>query len=58
MSQYIVCYRKRNNPRMDIRVCEQKCPVKDDCKDFLAHNAQQPETPTHAQPETEELKAA
>ena len=58
MSQYIVCYKKRNNPRMDIRVCEQKCPMKEECKEFMASRDQQfdplPSTPS----ETAELKAA
>jgi hypothetical protein len=58
MSHYIVCYRKRNNPRMDIRVCEQKCPVREDCKEFTAHRDQQPDASPSAQPETAELKAA
>jgi hypothetical protein len=57
MSEYIVCYRKRNNPRMDIRVCEQKCPVKEDCKEFTTHRDQQPDTTPSTQPETE-LRAA
>jgi len=58
MSQYIVCYKKRNNPRMDIRVCEQKCPVKEDCKDFTAQRDQRLDAPPSTQPETTELKAA
>ena len=36
MSYYIVCQKKRNNPRMDIRICQKKCELKDECKDFLA----------------------
>ncbi len=36
MSDYIVCQKKRNNPRMDVRICEKKCPSKEDCKAFLA----------------------
>jgi hypothetical protein len=55
MSQYIVCYKKRNNPRMDIRICEQKCPFKEDCKEFTTHRDHQPDPST--QPE-KELRAA
>ncbi len=35
---YIVCRKKRNNPRMDVRICERKCSLKEDCKDFQAHH--------------------
>ena len=28
MSDYIVCQKKRNNPRMDVRICERRCPQK------------------------------
>jgi len=58
MSQYIVCYKKRNNPRMDIRVCEQKCPLKEDCKEFAASRDQKLDSLPSTTPETEELKAA
>jgi hypothetical protein len=33
---YIVCQKKRNNPRMDIRICMAKCDLKDDCLEFQA----------------------
>ena len=36
MSDYIVCLKKRNNPRMNVRVCQHKCPDKEDCKAYLA----------------------
>ncbi|MBW1978076.1 MAG: hypothetical protein JRI79_08950 [Deltaproteobacteria bacterium] len=36
MSHYIVCHQKRNNPRMDVRVCEKKCPLKEECKEYLS----------------------
>lgn len=59
MTQYIVCYKKRNNPRMDIRVCEQKCPLKEECKEFQAYRNQQADSSSCAShPETPELKAA
>ena len=35
MPNYIVCHQKRNNPRIDIRICEKKCTGKDDCKAYL-----------------------
>ena len=35
MPNYIVCHQKRNTPRIDVRICEKKCPEKDDCKAFL-----------------------
>ena len=38
MSHYIVCQKKRNNPRVDIRICERKCPLKDDCKEYIAYH--------------------
>ena len=38
MSYYIVCQKKRNNPRVDIRICEEKCPLKDDCKQYIAYH--------------------
>ena len=39
MSDYIVCQKKRNNPRMDVRICEKKCALKDECEEFASfHN--------------------
>jgi hypothetical protein len=38
MTAYIVCQKKRNNPRMDVRICQKKCDMKDGCKEFLSHN--------------------
>ena len=34
MSYYIVCQKKRNNPRMDIRICDKKCDMKDECAEY------------------------
>ena len=34
MSYYIVCQKKRNNPRMDIRVCNKKCDIKEECAEY------------------------
>jgi hypothetical protein len=36
MSNFIVCHKKRNNPRIDIRVCQKKCDLKDDCKEYIS----------------------
>ncbi|MBW2609558.1 MAG: hypothetical protein JRC68_04340 [Deltaproteobacteria bacterium] len=36
MSFYVVCYKKRNNPRMDVRICQKKCSEKDDCEEYLS----------------------
>jgi hypothetical protein len=37
MSSYIVCHKKRNNPRMDVRICQAKCDLKDDCKEYISY---------------------
>ena len=31
---YIWCQKKRNHPRLDIRVCKEKCDLKDDCNEY------------------------
>ena len=36
MSNYVVCQKKRNNPRMDVRICEKKCDQKDNCDEYLS----------------------
>ena len=36
MSQYIVCQKKRNNPRMNVRICQKKCDIKNECKEYAA----------------------
>jgi len=36
MTDYIVCHKKRNTPRINIRICRERCPSKMKCKDFLA----------------------
>ena len=38
MPKYIVCHKKRNNPRMDVRICETKCNMKEECKEFKSHH--------------------
>lgn len=42
MPTYIVCLKKRNNPRMDVRICETKCNMKDECREFKAHPKAEP----------------
>ena len=37
MSYYIVCQKKRNNPRMDVRICQKKCDLKHDCAEYISH---------------------
>ena len=37
MSDYIFCARKKNNPRINVRVCQTKCIFRDSCKEFLAY---------------------
>jgi hypothetical protein len=39
MSNYIVCHKKRNNPRVDIRICQKKCDSKEACQTYLTHLA-------------------
>lgn len=43
MPDYIVCQKKRNNPRMDVRICERRCPQKGECKEYLAHHRVAPQ---------------
>jgi hypothetical protein len=43
MPDYIVCQKKRNNPRMDVRICEHRCSEKGECKEYLAHNRVAPQ---------------
>jgi hypothetical protein len=61
MSDYIVCLRKRNNPRMNVRVCQHKCPDKEDCKAYLTCIAAGSETkigPLASKPQSVEIEAA
>jgi hypothetical protein len=37
MADYIYCLRKKNNPRIDVRICEAKCPFKEECAEFIAY---------------------
>ena len=38
MSHYIVCPKKRSNPRIDVRICQIKCQMKGDCKEYSNYN--------------------
>jgi len=63
MPDYIVCQKKRNNPRMDIRICESRCPQREACKEFLARQGVAPQTaqpsvPPPAEEAAMELEAA
>jgi hypothetical protein len=37
MSYYIVCHKKRNNPRMDVRICREKCNLKENCREYISY---------------------
>ena len=37
MTHYIVCHRKSNNPRVDVRICQEKCPFQDNCKEYISY---------------------
>jgi hypothetical protein len=36
MTDYVVCHRKRNSPRLSVRICKEKCPFKEECKEYLS----------------------
>jgi hypothetical protein len=37
MADYIFCMKKKNTPRIDVRICEKKCPYKEECQEYLAY---------------------
>jgi hypothetical protein len=37
MSHYIVCHKKRNNPRMNVRICQKKCHLRHECQEYIAY---------------------
>jgi hypothetical protein len=37
MADYIVCHNKRNSPRLNVRICQEKCPLKNKCKEYMAY---------------------
>ena len=39
MADYIVCRKKRNSPRLNVRICQEKCPFKHECKEYQAYVA-------------------
>lgn len=47
MADYIYCLKKSNKPRMDIRVCQAKCPDRENCPDLadFLRNAKLPYIP-------------
>lgn len=55
MSHYIVCQKKRNNPRMDVRICAKKCELKNECAGYKTYVK---ETSLKDDSQTMELKAA
>jgi hypothetical protein len=61
MSYYLVCHRKRNNPRMDVRICEKKCPWKEDCQEYIQYHkglAQNETPPLTSESQSPNLEAA
>ncbi len=37
MNNYVVCQKKRNSPRLNVRICQEKCPLKHECKEYLTY---------------------
>ena len=37
MADYIVCHKKRNAPRINVRICQEKCPLRNDCKEYSSY---------------------
>jgi hypothetical protein len=37
MADYLFCPRKKSTPRIDVRICQNKCPYKEECKEYLAY---------------------
>lgn len=57
MSDYIVCQKKRNNPRMNVRICQKKCTEKNNCKEYIAHSETAIETENITLPADEQAVA-
>jgi len=34
LADYIYCTKKSSRPRMDVRVCQARCPDKEECRDL------------------------
>lgn len=61
MTHYIVCHKKRNNPRIHVRICEKKCSLRADCEEYLTYCRLVGENKSPSLPETSqtvELSAA
>lgn len=58
MPVYVVCRKKRNNPRMDVRICELKCALKEECREFKAHGKNELPEQSPADTESVGLEAA
>ena len=61
MPFYIVCQKKKNNPRMDVRICQKKCELKDDCKEYISfHNiaVQKEDLPFSAESQSIQMELA
>jgi hypothetical protein len=37
MADYIVCHKKRNAPRINVRICQEKCPLKNECQEYSGY---------------------
>jgi hypothetical protein len=37
MADYVFCPKKKNTPRIDVRICQNRCPYKEECKEYLAY---------------------
>jgi len=37
MADYIVCHKKRNAPRINVRICQEKCPLKNECEGYSGY---------------------
>jgi hypothetical protein len=37
MADYIVCHKKRNAPRINVRICQEKCPLKSECQEYSGY---------------------
>ena len=37
MAGYIVCPNKRNAPRVNVLVCRERCPMKEQCPAYIEH---------------------
>ncbi len=61
MSYYVFCHKKRNNPRMDVRICEKKCPLKEECQEYIDYHKgvlQNKDLPLTSESQAPNLEAA